>query len=269
MADVPFLWYYVKCHKTICKGEEGNIMWTRRELKERGKMALHRNYWIVVLVSFLISLLTGEIVSSAGNGGRIGQNVVDVSGYIPMVMIASVIVGIIGAGLLYSVFAGNVFEVGGCRFFEENSEHKARTGLILEGFKNGAYWRNVGTIFLRNLYSVLWTFCLIIPGIVKSYEYKMIAYILAENPEISRKRAFELSKQMMDGQKMDAFVLDLSFIGWNLLSAITFGIVGLFYVNPYVNTTWAEFYKVLRENALETGVATAEELPGLRQEADI
>ncbi len=47
---------------------------------------------------------------------------------------------------------------------------------------------------------------LIIPGIVKSYEYKMIPYILAENPQISRKRAFEISKNMMDGEKWNAFV---------------------------------------------------------------
>lgn len=68
----------------------------------------------------------------------------------------------------------------------------------------------------------------------------MIPYILAENPEISRERAFEISKQMMDGQKGDAFVLDLSFIGWNILSVITLGIVGILYVNPYQSATWAE-----------------------------
>lgn len=214
MADVPSLWYDNKYHKTICKREEGNIMWTRRELKERGKIALHRNYWIVVLVSLIISVLTGEVASAGTNGSRIGKNVVDISGIIPMAMIASILVAILTAGFVYSAFIGNVFEVGGCRFFEENSEHKSKIGLILDGFKNGAYLRNVGTLFLRNLYTVLWMLCLIIPGIVKSYEYKMIAYILAENPQISRKRAFELSKQMMDGQKLDAFVLDLSFIGW-------------------------------------------------------
>lgn len=182
-------------------------MWTRSELKERGKAALHRNYWIVVLVTLVVTALTGGTGNAAGNG---------------------------------SLQEGNNIAAG-----------------------------NVATIFCRDLYTVLWTLCLIIPGIVKSYEYKMIPYILAENPRISRKRAFEISKNMMDGEKWNAFVLDLSFIGWNLLSTITFGIVGVLYVNPYVNTTWAEFYKVMRENALETGNATREELIGLRKEADI
>ena len=244
-------------------------MWTRSELKERGKIALHRNYWIVVLAALLIAILTVDAVNSSSSSVVRVASDKDISGIgtiFPFGMLVSVIAIIAAAGILYSIFAGNVFEVGGCRFFEENSEHEAKIGLILDGFKNGAYLRNVSTIFLRNLYSILWTFCLIIPGIVKSLEYKMIPYILAENPTISRKRAFELSKQMMDGQKWDAFVLDLSFIGWNLLAAITFGIVGVLYVSPYVNTTWAEFYKVNRQMALENGIATIDELPGLRKE---
>lgn len=276
-------------------------MWTRSELKERGKAALHRNYWIVVLATLVVTALTGGTGNAAGNGSlQEGSNIAAGNGdaasnliqtlfsffgvagdmiyknligpmyngmYVSFILI--LIITAFSVGLLFKIFVGNLFEVGGCRFYEENSEHKTRIALIVDGFLNGAYLRNVATIFCRDLYTVLWTLCLIIPGIVKSYEYKMIPYILAENPRISRKRAFEISKNMMDGEKWNAFVLDLSFIGWNLLSTITFGIVGVLYVNPYVYTTWAEFYKVMRENALETGNATREELIGLRKEADI
>lgn len=80
---------------------------------------------------------------------------------------------VISAGLLFRIFVGNLFEVGGCRFYEENSEHKTRIAWIIDGFRNGAYLRNVVTIFLRDLYTLLWMLCLIIPGIVKIYEYKM------------------------------------------------------------------------------------------------
>lgn len=276
------------------------IMWTRGELKERGKAALHRNYWIVVLVTLVVTALTGGLSNTAGNGSlQDGSKAVVGNGdvtvdliqilfsffgvagdmiynkligpahagmYASFLLILTLIA--ISANVLFHIFVGNLFEVGGCRFYEENSEHKTRIAWIIDGFRNGAYLRNVVTIFLRDLYTILWTLCLIIPGIVKSYEYKMIPYILAENPQISRKRAFELSKQMMDGQKGDAFVLDLSFIGWHLLSFITLGIVHLFYVGPYINVTWAEFYKVMRENALESGIATREELPGLQKEID-
>ena len=102
------------------------------------------------------------------------------------------------------------------------------------------------TLFLRNLYTVLWTFLFIVPGIIKSYEYRMIPYILAENPDMDRREAFQLSKDMMQGEKWNAFVLDLSFIGWQILSGITLGIVGIFWTNPYVYATNAELYLELK-----------------------
>ena len=150
-----------------------------------------------------------------------------------------------------------------------NKTENPTVGTMFDAFRSGHYVNIVLTMFLRELFTSLWTLLLVIPGIVKHYEYLMIPYILAENPGMDRKEAFQISKRMMDGQKMETFILDLSFIGWNLLSTITLGIVGVLYVNPYVNTTWAEFYKVMRENALETGNATREELIGLRKEADI
>ena len=247
-------------------------MWTRSELKERAKTALHRNYWITVAVTLIIGLLSGEFFNSSGNSARTGSENIDsiksIFDLIPLPWLIGIAVGIISGSIIYSVLVANPLEVGACRFYEENSEHKARFGLILDGFKNGAYVSNVITIFFRDLYTLLWALCLIIPGIVKSYEYKMISYILAENPEISRERAFEISKAMMDGQKLDAFILDWSFIGWDMLRILTLGIVGILYVNPYEKATWAEFYKVMRENALESGIATREELPGLQKEMD-
>ena len=73
----------------------------------------------------------------------------------------------------------------------------------------------------------------------------MVPYLLAEYPDMSRQEAFARSKEMMYGQKWRAFVLDLSFLGWNILSGITFGIVGLFYGRPYQDATDAELYDVL------------------------
>ncbi|MFR5556791.1 MAG: DUF975 family protein [Coprococcus sp.] len=76
-------------------------------------------------------------------------------------------------------------------------------------------------MFFRDLFILLWTLLLIVPGIIKSYSYRLVPYILSENPHMDRKRALELSQQMMDGHKMEAFVLELSFFGWFLLSALT------------------------------------------------
>ena len=97
-----------------------------------------------------------------------------------------------------------------------------------------------------DLYLILWSCLFIIPGIVKSYEYRMIPYILADNPDIDRKEAFALSKAMMKGNKWRVFVLDLSFILWYLLGSITFGIVNVFYVEPYKQLTDAALYEALK-----------------------
>ena len=86
----------------------------------------------------------------------------------------------------------------------------------------------------------------LIPGIIKSYEYRMIPYILGETPNIPKEEAFALSRAMMTGNKWKAFVLDLSFLGWYILSGLTFGILGIFYVNPYVEQTSAALYQKLK-----------------------
>ena len=89
---------------------------------------------------------------------------------------------------------------------------------------------------------------LVVPGIIKHYEYRMIPYILAENPTMPREEAFQISRRMMMGQKMDVFVLDLSFIGWTLLGICTVGILLVFYVEPYIYLTHAELYHALKNN---------------------
>lgn len=103
-------------------------------------------------------------------------------------------------------------------------------------------------MFLRGLYIFLWSLLLFIPGIIKSYEYRMVPYLLSECPQMGSSEAFRVSKEMMYGQKMEAFILDLSFIGWEILSVCTCGLVGLFFVNPYKYATNAELFLELKRN---------------------
>ena len=147
--------------------------------------------------------------------------------------------------ILLDVFICNPIEVGCKRFYVRNLNESAQVGNV--GFAFDNHYKNITkTMFFRDLYTILWTMLFIIPGIVKSYEYQMIPYLLAENPQMSREQAFAESKRMMSGQKWRAFVLDLSFIGWNILSAITLGILGIFYVQPYMDATHAALYEALR-----------------------
>lgn len=98
--------------------------------------------------------------------------------------------------------------------------------------------------FLRTLYTALWSLLLVIPGIVKSYSYSMTPFILADHPELTASEAIQRSADMMDGYKMDLFILELTFFGWNLLAALTLNL-GRLALNPYENAARAAFYRQL------------------------
>lgn len=101
-------------------------------------------------------------------------------------------------------------------------------------------------MLLKTIYNVLW-FLTIVGGFIKIYEYRMIPYLLAENPKIDKKEAFKKSKEMMKGNKWKAFILDLSFILWDILAVFTFGLLNVLYVNPYKIATSVELYETLKE----------------------
>lgn len=104
-------------------------------------------------------------------------------------------------------------------FLELHRENKLiETGRIFDGFKD--FGRIGGTMILSQIYIVLWMFLLIIPGIVKSYSYALTPYILKDHPELKFNAAIEESMRMMNGHKMRMFLLDLSFIGWALLTIL-------------------------------------------------
>ena len=156
-----------------------------------------------------------------------------------------VFVALMAVVILLDVFIFNPLEVGCKRYYLRNLNEPAQVGNIGYAFDHN-YKNITKTMFFRDLFTVLWTLLFIIPGIVKSYEYQMIPYLLADNPQMTKEQAFEESKRMMQGQKWKAFVLDLSFIGWNILSALTLGILGIFYVQPYMDATHAALYEALR-----------------------
>ena len=157
-----------------------------------------------------------------------------------------VIVIIVSAiGILLTAFVFNPLIVGGNKFFYNNIKQNEDLNTVTFGFDHG--YKNIAyTMFMRDLFTFLWTLLFIIPGLVKSYEYRMIPYILAENPDINSEEAFALSRRMMDGNKWDAFVFDLSFIGWAILSAITFNLVGIFYYFPYYFQASAMLYDAIK-----------------------
>lgn len=96
--------------------------------------------------------------------------------------------------------------------------------------------------FLRRLYTALWSLLLIVPGIIASLSYAMTPFIMMENPSLTASEAISRSKQLMDGHKMDLFILRLTFIGWDILCVLTLNL-GHIALNPYKNAAEAVFYR--------------------------
>lgn len=132
----------------------------------------------------------------------------------------------------------------------------AQLSDLIEGF------RRFGDVFvlhlLIGLYTFLWSLLFVIPGIVKSYSYALAPYILRDNPGMRPSEAITLSRELMDGHKMELFVLQLSFIGWVILSVFTAGIL-LLWVIPWFEITKSLFYMEVKG---ERGAYPFKGLPG-------
>ena len=227
-----------------------------QELKGIGKAAFKANYWSSVVASLLLYALTsGSAVAHSRNGQSAsdtatqeGQQLQEMFSGLTSTQQMEIFGAIASAGLLITIisilikiFLINPLQVGCFRFFRNNV---ASTGATLNDLKEGFgdYGRVFLTLFLRDLFATLWAFLFIIPGIVKSYSYRLVPYILKDHPELSPTEAITRSRQMMDGHKWQAFVLDLSFIGWYLLGLLTLGMVNIFWANPYHDNAAAAFY---------------------------
>ena len=149
--------------------------------------------------------------------------------------------------VIVDIYVLNPVDVGGSRYFIQNQTHDARIQNVMYAFDHE--WKQVSkTMFYYDLYRILWSLLFVLPGIYKSYEYRMVPYILAETPEMETREVFALSKDLMMGNKWEAFKLDMSFIGWNIIGIVTFGMAQVFYVAPYRNNVMAALYLKLKAN---------------------
>ncbi len=142
-----------------------------------------------------------------------------------------------------------------CFFLKLVREEEVGMSTLFDGFKD--YIRVFGTLLLMSVYVLLWTLCLIIPGIIKGFSYALTPLILADYPEKSFNEVIELSMEMMDGKKMQLFLLYLSFIGWVLLSILTLGI-GFLWLAPYMETAFVHFYLEAKQEYEARDVAAIE-----------
>lgn len=242
-------------------------MWTRRDLKTRAKTVLKTSYWQAFLVSLIIGIAGGNGSPSFNwNAGSLdfgSSPALFGGGDMTALIIWAVVLSIVGFIMLlvlaFRIFLGYPLEIGGRKYFIQSQQEMVDMNLIGFAFNRARYWEIIKSMFWRALMNFLWYLLLIIPGIVMAYAYRMVPYILADNPNIGYKRALKLSTEMTRGHKFRIFVLDLSFIGWILLGVLAL-FIGVLFVMPYINATNAELYLVLRQNAIDKGLCSQEEL---------
>ena len=241
-------------------------MWDRVVFKDRAKAIMKEHYWKVFIACLIGSLLnvtsSGSIdlnlnlnssniksLSNLGHGIPLNPFAPGVYGRAAALMLVLTVIILIFSviAVVLTTFVFNPLRVGFCRYLVLTQQYgrPAEIGEIFWGFSCGHYLNLVKTMFFMDLYCFLWSLLFIIPGIVKAYEYTCVPYILAQHPDMNYREVLSYSKSMTNGHKFDIFVLRLSFIGWEFLGALLFGI-GVLFVTPYIELTNGEMYAYLR-----------------------
>lgn len=212
-------------------------------IKQRAKNALGANYWLLVGLLLLAGVL-GATAGSTGlsfsfsSSGDESKYSEELNAFITTAAIAGGC-----CGLLYTVFAGNVAKVGSSRICL--SAYRGESfGIadLFHGFRDGRYWRSVGAMALSTLFIVLGCMAFIIPGIIIAMGLFPLPYILAENDEVSGMDAIRMAWAVSKGRKGSIFFFELSFLGWAILNALTLGVLGVFYLTPYMEVSLAGYY---------------------------
>ncbi|MHC9536721.1 DUF975 family protein [Dellaglioa sp. BT-FLS60] len=217
---------------------------TRRELKNSVKVLFKEHWKTAILTSLIVSALTiiansfylHAYLGSIKAGSKTAIYTTSFSIYLILTFAASFIL----IGVNYSFL----------NWFDSKELSKTPVRDSFQIFSNEFFLSTIWTAIVKYFFTTLWALLLWVPGIIKKYSYSQVYLInkdLAENPnhpELTARQKLKLSAKLMKGHKFDLFVLELSFLGWNLLSTITFGISTI-WVLPYQSTTYVAFYRDL------------------------
>ena len=249
------------------------------DFRAKAREALSGNWGKAVGVGFVASLLGAATTAmGTGGGGRSSEStgtvpgtevgivenepyagmmgldlsnidsIADLNGIIPTEYQVGFMVFLSVLSFLGIVFAILHFVLGGAvtlgyvKFNLSLVDRKPATfaQLFSEFHRLGA---GIAMQLLRAIYTFLWTLLFVFPGIYAAYGYAMTPYILAENPEMSANEAITKSKELMNGNRWRLFCLEISFIGWSLLCVLLTLGIGVFWLKPYMEASFAAFYR--------------------------
>lgn len=238
-------------------------MWTREELKARAKSILKSDYWRPFIASLVIAFVGGgSNISFRNNVSRNMNSSGSLLGEFNIMILVVILICLLLSICIFMVVKiclAYPLEVGGRKFFIRATKGEAKIDDLGYCYSREKFIHVILTMLLKDVYLFLWFLLFIIPGIIKSYSYRMVPYILADNPTIGYKRAIQLSNDMTEGEKMKMFILDLSFLGWYLLGMLVC-FIGVLFVHPYKDATYVELYQVLKKKVIQKGLTTYGEL---------
>lgn len=212
---------------------------TRKELKDNAKQSLRGN-WGWAIIVFLITAIIVGIFTGAGHW--LDETYINYDGTNIFYQFASPIGSIL---LWIGSFIGLSRNIAFLELRDDQKEEKPYMAAF-SVFTENRFGPELINFVLVSIFTFLWTWLLIIPGIIKAYSYSMTPYIVkdmvASGKQVSATDGINASKELMKGHKMALFIFDLSFLGWNILAAITCGL-GYLWVTPYYQTAKANFYR--------------------------
>ncbi len=232
-----------------------------KDFRDIARDALRGRWWNAVLAGIIAMLLGGNIMSgvSTGNGSSssgsaneavITNNITDVGPAVApdvpgiLLTVLTVLVILIVVYAIISIVIGGAVSLGYAKYNLDLIEGKPVQAQFLfsqfDRIGDGFVMRLLTTVYI-----FLWSLLFVIPGIIATYSYALAPYILYENPGMKPNEAIRRSKEMMKGRKWQLFCLLISFIGWALLSVLTFGI-GMLFLRPYMETAGAAFYRQVK-----------------------
>ena len=226
---------------------------TIREYRSTAREMLSGRWPIALLVFFVGSLLGSSLIVDTLTSNvmlmlymtfpaldNLIQNIFPWAGYIVFTMFSV-------SQILFTaqLMMGGLVDLGQARFsLNLYDGHPVRFYTLFCQIKNLV--TGCMLFYLKKVLIILWSLLLIVPGIIAHYRYTMAHFILCDDPDIPAREAIRQSKELMEGHKMELFKLDLSFIGWILLSVATFGL-GFIFLRPYMLAAHVAFYRELRE----------------------
>lgn len=213
------------------------------ELTLAARESLAGNWFLVILGSTLFSLLMFAAMVFSGAYAFYLVLIKSASAELDEALVSSVVYGT-SQGVLYLLYGA--VAVGFNHFFLGMAQqNEANLNYLFTGFRR--FWASLGTMFLSQLLIFLWTLLLIVPGIIASFRYSMVYFVLADDPEAGPIEALRRSSTIMKGNKWKLFCLYFRFIFWWILSSLTGGLAYLWLI-PYIQTAKAQFYEDIKWN---------------------